>query len=173
MNIVLIGYRCSGKTSVGELLAKTLGWLFTDTDRMIEEYAGCSTESIIRDMGWGKFRSVEREIVKLISMKDRMVIATGGGIVMDRQNVENLKKNGWIIWLEAKDEILKRRMENDSSNGNTRAPILGVDSLEEINTVLGQRKPLYREMGDTSIDCSNLTIMETVDIIIEGLPEGI
>jgi shikimate kinase len=92
VNIVLIGYRCSGKTAVGKILAKELGRDFLDMDALIEENARCSIETIISQNGWNHFRGIERGLTEEVSSKDNLVIATGGGIVMDEENVKNLKK---------------------------------------------------------------------------------
>jgi shikimate kinase len=173
MNIVLIGYRCTGKTSVGEALARELRRDFADTDRLIEKKVGRSTESFIYEMGWDNFRGIERQMVDEISKKDKMVIATGGGVVMDERNIASLKENGWVVWLKAQEDILRKRMEKDNIGGNKRTPIMGSNSLEEIKKVLELRKPLYSRMGDASIDCGTLTVAETVDLILEQLPEGI
>ena len=97
MNIVLIGYRCSGKTEVGKILARELGMGFIDTDLLIEENTGCSIESIVSEKGWDHFRKIERKTIAEVSEKDNVAIATGGGVVMDRNNVHNLNRNGFIV----------------------------------------------------------------------------
>ena len=107
MNIVLIGYRCSGKTAVGKIVARELGRNFLDMDALIEENAGCSIETIISRKGWDHFREIEKRLVEEVSRKDNLIIATGGGVVVDEGNVKNLRKNGWIVWLNGKAEVLK------------------------------------------------------------------
>ena len=99
MNIVLIGYRCTGKSSIGELLSRRLKWGFVDTDELIEREAGLNIEDIVAKKGWDEFRRIEKEVVKKVSCFDSFVIATGGGVVLDPENVSRLQKNGWIIWL--------------------------------------------------------------------------
>ena len=100
MNIVLIGYRCSGKTVVGKILARDLGRDFLDTDEKIEENTGSSIETIISREGWNHFRDVEKRVIEEVSSRDHLVISTGGGVVVDRGNRENLKRNGWLVWLD-------------------------------------------------------------------------
>ena len=118
MNIVLIGYRCSGKTAIGKMLVRELRRGFLDTDSLIEKNTGCSIEMIISRHGWDHFREIEKRLVEEVSRGDNLVIATGGGVVMDKENVKNLKKNGWIVWLKGKSEVLKARMDNEQkSNG--------------------------------------------------------
>lgn len=158
---------------MGQALATALGREFADTDRLIEKKCGCSTESLIYERGWQEFRRVERDVVMEISKKDNLVIATGGGVVLNHKNVDNLKRNGWVVWLQAEDEILKKRMECDHVSGIDRAPLMGQDSLGEIKQVLELRNPLYSKMEDASVDCSTLKIEDAVDVIIKNLPEGI
>ena len=78
MNIVLTGYRCSGKTSVGKILAKKLGRKFLDTDELIEEHSGCPIDKIIRSRGWNYFREIEKAVIKKAVREDNLVMATGG-----------------------------------------------------------------------------------------------
>ncbi|MBW1800366.1 MAG: shikimate kinase, partial [Deltaproteobacteria bacterium] len=120
MNLVLIGYRCSGKTEVGKKLARELGADFLDTDALVEQRAGCTIDHIITGKGWGAFREMERELIEELSEKDHLIIATGGGAVMDEANVSQLKRNGWLIWLKGSAEALKKRMTADHRSVSTR-----------------------------------------------------
>jgi shikimate kinase len=172
MNIILVGFRCSGKTSVGKALAKELDREFFDTDILIERHSGCSVDLLIEKKGWENFRDIEREVIGEVSMKDNLVIATGGGIVMNQENIRNLKKNGWVIWLKAEEDTIRKRMTRDDKVGNARPPIMGSDSLEEIHKVLKIRKPLYNSMCDMSVDCDTISVDEIMDSIVKVLPEG-
>nr|NIR15922.1 shikimate kinase [Desulfobacterales bacterium] len=120
MNIVLIGYRCSGKTVVGKTLARELGKEFLDTDALIEENAGRTIERMISTKGWDHFRETEKRLVEEVSRRNNLVIATGGGIVMDEENVKNLKQNGWIVWLKGKPDVLRERMAKEQGSGKVR-----------------------------------------------------
>jgi shikimate kinase len=160
MNIVLIGYRCSGKTAVGEILAYELEMDFLDTDQMIEERVCCSIEALIALKGWEHFRTVEKGLIQEISVRDNLVMATGGGVVMDEGNVKNLKENGWIVWLHARPEVLKERMGNDRRSGKQRPSLTGADPLEEIEPVLRLRRPLYERAGNLIVDTSGLSVHE-------------
>ena len=171
MNIVLIGYRCSGKTVVGEILARDLGREFLDTDVRIEEKAGRSIETMISTQGWDPFRETEKRLVEEVSRRNNLVIATGGGIVMDEENVKNLKQNGWLVWLKGKPEVLKERMAKEQGSGRVRPSLTGVDPLEEIREVLNAREPFYERAGDLVVDTSNLSIRDAADLIIENLPK--
>jgi shikimate kinase len=171
MNIVLIGYRCSGKTVVGKILASELGKAFLDTDALIEERSGRSIETMISTKGWDPFRETEKRLVEEVSRKNNLVIATGGGIVMEEENVKNLKQNGWVVWLKGKPEVLKERMAKEQGSGRVRPSLTGVDPLEEIREVLNAREPFYERAGDLVVDTSTLSIRDAADLIIENLPK--
>jgi shikimate kinase len=171
MNIVLIGYRCSGKTAVGKILANELGRDFLDTDVLIEERACCSIETLISTKGWDHFREIEKGLVEEISMRDGLVIATGGGVVMDEENVKNLKENAWIIWLNGRPGVLKDRMGKEQRSGKGRPSLTGADPLVEIEQVLSIRRPLYEQAGDLMVDTSNLSIRKTAALIMKNLPK--
>ena len=166
MNIVLIGYRCSGKSTVGKIIAKKLKRDFLDTDVMIEEEAGSSIEEIISIDGWEHFREVEKCIIKTVSGSSNLVLATGGGIVMDVDNVKNLKKGGFIVWLRGDIDVLRARMEKDHRSGNKRPSLTGEDPVKEIRKVLDIRDPLYSQAGDFVVDTSCLSLQEVADSII-------
>ncbi|MGD9034170.1 MAG: shikimate kinase [Desulfobacteraceae bacterium] len=171
MNIVLIGYRCSGKTVVGKTLARELGKEFLDTDTLIEENEGRSIETMISTKGWDHFRVTEKRLVKEVSRRKNLVIATGGGIVMDDENVKKLKQNGWVVWLKGKPEVLKERMAKEQRSGRIRPSLTGTDPLEEIKEVLSIRKPFYERAGDLVVDTSSLSIKDAAELIIKNLPE--
>jgi shikimate kinase len=172
MNIVLIGYRCSGKTVVGKTLARELGREFLDTDALIEEKAGRSIETMISTKGWDCFRETEKSLVEEVSRRNNLVIATGGGIVMDEENVKNLKQNGWVVWLEGKPHVLRERMAKEQGSGKVRPSLTGADPLEEIKDVLSVRRPFYERAGDLAVDTSNLSVGEAAALIVKNLPEG-
>jgi shikimate kinase len=171
MNIVLIGYRCSGKTVVGKTLADKLQKDFIDTDTLIEENAGSAIETIIAEKGWRFFREIEKKMIAEVSEKHNQVIATGGGASMDTDNVKCLKRNGWIVWLNGRPEVLAVRMTTDQRRGRVRPTLTGVDPLKEISALLSVRAPFYEQASDFKIDTSTLTPRETADLIINNLPE--
>jgi shikimate kinase len=173
MNIVLIGYRCSGKTVIGKMLVRELKRSFLDTDSLIEKNTGCSIEMIISRHGWDYFREIEKRMVEEVSSGDNLVIATGGGVVMDKENVRNLKENGWIVWLKGESEVLKARMDNEQRSGKTRPSLTEADPLEEIKQVLEARTPLYEQAANLVVDTTTLSLMEVTSSIIKALPKGL
>jgi len=171
MNIVLIGFRCSGKTVVGKMVAREMGRDFVDTDELIEVDTGYSIEKIISTKGWPCFRRIEKKVIKKVAQKNNLVIATGGGVVMDKENLKNIKKNGWTVWLDANPEVLKQRMFKEKNGGIVRPSLTGDDPLEEIQQVLDVRRPLYKEAANIVIDSTVLYPLEVADSIIGALPK--
>ena len=172
MNIVLIGYRCSGKTEVGKILASKLRRDFVDTDELIEENTACSIESIVSSKGWRYFREIERGLIGEVGSRDNLVIATGGGVVMDQENVDNLRRNGWIVWLNGNAGALKERMDRDQISGKIRPSLTGAGPLQEIEEVLRMRKPLYQEAYDLAVDTTTLSVKQAAALIVKSLPEN-
>ena len=171
MNIVLIGYRCSGKTEVGKILARELEKDFLDTDELIEDNAGCSIEAIISRDGWNHFREIEKSLIEKVSRRNNLIIATGGGVVIDEDNVKNLKKNAWIVWLNGESEVLRERMDKEQRSGKIRPSLTGEDSLEEIKQVMDVRIPLYEKTATFVVDTSTVTSAEVAALIIKNIPK--
>jgi len=168
-NIVLTGYRCSGKTSVGKIIADRTGMAFYDTDELIKKSAGQSIEKIVELNGWDRFREIEKTVIRDASGLENAVIATGGGVVMADENIMNLKKNGYIIWLEGGVGILMNRMEKDMDTGNARPSLTGVDPVAETRKVLEMRNPLYRRAADLAINTDRLSPDEVAERIIRAV----
>lgn len=169
MNIILVGYRCSGKTVVGKLLADRFDRDFIDTDILIEETEGSSIESMVGNKGWDYFREVESNVVEKVSAMDNLIIATGGGVVMNEENVKNLKENGIVVWLKADVDILKERMDRDQDLGQVRPSLTGEDPVAEIRKVLDMRNPLYQRAGDFEVDTGSSNIRQVADVIIANI----
>jgi shikimate kinase len=170
MNLVLVGYRCSGKSEVGKLLAARLHRELLDTDALIESHAGCSIESIVAGQGWERFRDIERTVVAEVSRRDNLVIATGGGVILDERNVGNLRANGFLVWLKADAEVLRQRMYGDETSGRTRPSLTGTDPLKEIKEVLRVRTPLYERAAHLTVATDRVAVEGVVERIIRGLP---
>jgi len=171
MNIVLIGYRCSGKTVVGKLLAHALSRFFVDTDAAIEEDAGASIESIVSERGWASYREMEKAFVQKLAGEENLVIATGGGIVLDKENVRLLQKGGWIVWLQGSPEVLRERMARDMQSGRQRPSLSGVDPLQEVERVLEERSGFYEQAGDYMVRTDHQTPEAVADMILGAIPQ--
>ena len=142
MNIVLIGYRGSGKSRVGRRLASRKGSKFIDTDDLIESKEG-KISDIVKSHGWDYFRAIEKRMIEEISREDNLVVALGGGAVLDADNVVNLERNGLIIWLKADPEVLRKRMKGDHRTHISRPTLTGKGTVQELEEVMAYRGPFY------------------------------
>ncbi len=157
MNIALIGYRGSGKSAVGKLLAARLGMAFCDTDELIVAQAGKSIREIFAAGGEPAFRALERDAVAQAAAQDNTVIAAGGGVVLDPANVAALKRNAKIVWLSAPAEVLYQRITADITSQHTRPNLTASGGLEEVKRLLALRTPLYQSAADITVDAGNQT----------------
>jgi shikimate kinase len=164
-NIVLIGFKKSGKTTLGKLLAKTLAKPFIDTDAWIEElyFRGRlekkSVYEIYKDVGEDFFRSLESLVIGAVAEEKGVVIATGGGSLLSKNNTEALKKNGFFVFLDAPLDLLEKRIRSSSSylNGKTLAPL-----FEE-------RRKLCLQWADLQVLTGKKNGREILTEIIEGI----
>jgi len=172
MNIILIGYRGSGKSAVGKILAKELGLKLVDTDRVLEEKIACTIDRYVAENGWDAFRMVEKMVVRSVSGQDNRVIATGGGVVLDRENVHHLKASGWVVWLQAGVSTLHERMARDEQSGLLRPGLTGESPLGEIEEILSQRTPLYAKACDHVVNTDQKSIRAVSREIMKAMPKA-
>ena len=171
MNVVLIGYRCAGKTLTGRELAARLERPFVDTDAWVVREAGMPVKDIVRKEGWERFRDLESRVIRLAAGRDDLVVSTGGGAVLRPENVRRLRANGWLVWIHAGESTLRLRMARDVENEDQRPGLHGKDPIHEIASVLRRRAPLYEKAGDLRLDTDTLSPSETVDRILASMPE--
>lgn len=173
MNIILIGYRGSGKSTVGSKLAACLKMRFVDTDDLIEERQGVPINDIVKSHGWDHFRKLEKSIIEEISKGNHLIIAPGGGAVLDADNVKALRRNGFIIWLKADRQTLLKRMNKDPGTNARRPTLTGKGTLEELQEVISSREPLYEGVSEIQIDTSMLAVDAVVESILTVLKEKV
>ncbi|MGD0275772.1 MAG: shikimate kinase [Syntrophales bacterium] len=170
--IVLIGYRASGKTSVGSELAEKLVVPFFDTDELVFKFTGRTVKQIVEDEGWEAFREAECRVIRKLAEPGSFVIALGGGVVMDEKNVEILKKNAFFIWLSADIEKIMERMIKDGYTESQRPALSDKDSVSEVEKILRERIPVYKRTADWTIDTSEYTVGEITGEIILAVEKG-
>ncbi|KAE9637241.1 shikimate kinase [Defluviitalea raffinosedens] len=164
-NIVLIGFMGSGKSTTGKVLAQRIHYSFIDSDEFIESKIKMSISDYFIQYGEDQFRSLEEDIISQIALTSNTVIATGGGIVKNPNNILNLKSNGIIIYLKGSPEHIFERLKYD-----TTRPLLNTENkLETIKSLLKQRSPLYESASDIIIDIDNKSIDEVVVSILERM----
>jgi len=163
-NLILIGFMGTGKTEVGRLLAESLNRRLADTDQIVTEREGLSVRNIFAGRGEAYFRRREAEVVAELSAQKGLVVATGGGVVLDRENVRLLKENGFLVWLDADVAVLQNRLA-----GDTTRPLLsgGKDMVE----LYRMREQIYRDAADVRVDTTGkapLTVASEILEIIRG-----
>ncbi|OQX26239.1 MAG: hypothetical protein BWK80_11555 [Desulfobacteraceae bacterium IS3] len=166
MNIFLIGYRCTGKTSAGKALAEKLGQTFADSDSEIVKEQGMSVAEMVSAQGWDFFREKEQLVIRRLCAGDRQVLATGGGVILNPENVKNMRQSGIVVWLKALPETIKQRILNDEATSHLRPSLTAKGLTEEIEDVLSIRTPLYEGAMNFSVDTDQAGIDEICRIII-------
>lgn len=163
-NIVLIGFMGSGKSSVGKILAKKMDRVFLDLDEWIERKEGLKISKIFEKNGEQYFRALEKEAVRFVSSYENRVITTGGGVVLDPENLENLRQNGIIVSLIATPETIFERVKNSKHR-----PLLDVDDkLEKIRKLYDERISLYQK-ADYQFKTDGLAAQEVAGLIFDKL----
>lgn len=137
-NIILIGFMGTGKTVTGHALAERTGMELVDMDSIIEERAGTPISEIFATKGEPEFRKMERELAHELSQREGLIISTGGGVVLNPDNLTDFGKNGLVVCLTASPATIFQRLEN-----NTTRPLLSGDKKEQIGALLKTRQPLY------------------------------
>ncbi len=171
MHLFLIGYRGSGKTTVARLLADRLQRNWVDSDVWIEQHAGRTIREIFAEDGETGFRDWETQAIQQISSNPQpLVIALGGGAILREQNRRLLRELGHTVWLQAEPEQLARRIAGDQTTADRRPSLTGLGVLEEIQTVLKAREPLYREAAQWIIQTASLSPEDVADTLIEQVP---
>jgi shikimate kinase len=168
-NLVLIGYRATGKTSVGARLAEVLQRPFLDLDQVLVREAGRSVADIVAQGGWGEFRRLEKELVARYRDSRGQVLATGGGVVLDPDNVAALRKNGILIWLTADPAAIQARLAQDQPRDANRPSLTGGDTILEVAAVLEERAPLYQAAAQMSIDTTHRSVAQVVKLVLAAL----
>jgi shikimate kinase len=156
-NIYLIGYRGVGKSTVAPLVSSRLGsdWAWVDLDGEIEREAGCSIKQIFDSSGETAFRDFEQQSLETIANQERLVVATGGGIVGRPANLELLRL-GYVVWLTAKPMKIERRLNGDRSTQQRRPNLTSQGGLDEIVELLAQRTPLYQSLAELTLTTDDL-----------------
>jgi shikimate kinase len=166
MNIVLIGLRGSGKTTVGKILAQKLGRELVETDELIVRKTGLTIPEIVAKYGWGKFRDIEEEVTGQVAKLDNIINASGGGVVTREKNIVRLKKKGVLVWLQASVDTLVEHTGEDSQ----RPPLAGGRTgREDMEITFKERTQLYQQAADLSVDTEDKTPEEVAEAIINLL----
>lgn len=164
MNLILIGYRGTGKSVVGRIVAQRLKMDYVGMDARIVDRAGISIPEIVKRHGWSWFRDLESELAAELAQRDNLVIDTGGGVIERPENIAALKASGRIVWLIASVETIVARIQDD-----TQRPALveGKTFTEEVAEVLAARHAKYKNASQYQIATDELTPEQVADEIME------
>ena len=169
-NISLIGFSATGKTVVAQKVAECLHWTFIDTDDEIVRLSGKTIPEIFKQDGEAKFRQLEQKVLKQACHQEQVVIATGGGAIIDPQNQNLILETSVVVCLEARPETIYRRLRHDtlySANPVVRPLLAGDNPLERIKQLKAKRQPYYA-IADWTVNTDNLTIDEVSQEVIKG-----
>ena len=140
-----------------------------DLDEVLVGEAGRSIAELVAEEGWPGFRRREKELVARWGGRPGQVLAPGGGVVLDPENVRILREHGLVIWLYAEPAILSQRLRQDQSSSDFRPSLTGADPVAEMARVLAEREPLYRAAAHLVLDTKGLSIPEVVRRILEKI----
>jgi len=168
-SIALIGFMGTGKTAVGKALAAKLGREFVELDSFIEQKAGKSIPEIFQQDGEIGFRELEIEATKEVSDQKNAIIACGGGAVLNKINIDRLRKECVIVYLTASPEVILKRTSNDK---NERPLLKVADRAPQIKELLRFRQPYYERAADIKIDTSKLNINSVAERIMTKVREN-
>ncbi|MDX1777106.1 MAG: shikimate kinase [Desulfobulbales bacterium] len=170
--IILTGYRATGKSAIGKILADLLGFGFVDTDQAIENMQGETIAEMVSRGGWDLFRRKEEDMLLQLSRSKHNVIASGGGSVIHKNAWQKLRKNALVVWLTADVNTICRRLAADSNTDDQRQPLTEMGTMDEIAMVLSERQPLYEQSSDITINTEGKTPEQVADIIMAELKQG-
>jgi len=171
-HVVLIGFRGSGKSTVGPLLAARLVVPFIDTDEQVEQAAGKTISEIFHADGEPAFRDHERKIIVRACRREPHVIAVGGGAVMDDGNVDALRQAGAIVWLTASSMTLRRRIAADPTSRSGRPDLTPGGGPADVGRLLRARRRRYRQIADHRLDTTGIEPSTAADRIVMWLRRG-
>lgn len=127
-------------------------------------------DSYVTQYGWNDFRNVERTVINESASSDNVVIATGGGAVMNHMNVQKLRRNGWVVWLDAGAAAIRERMARAQQLGHIRPPLSENDPLEEVDIMLRERRAAYEQASDWTLRTDTRSPQEVERAIMRALP---
>ena len=161
-NIVLIGMPGSGKSTVGVLLAKIIGYGFLDSDLLIQASEGKKLYEIIRDNGAEYFNAAENRVNSEI-IADNTVIATGGSVVYGNKAMQHLKEIGTVVYLKVPLPVIENRINNIATRG------VVMKAGETIEDLYNQRTPLYEKYADITVECNDTSLTQNAEKIAKAL----
>lgn len=168
MKLALVGYRGSGKTAVARELSARLGCPWFDADEELEARAGRTIKQIFAVDGEAAFRDLEEQITAELLGRDKFILATGGGVILRAANRRRLQA-AQVVWLSARPETLYARIHGDPTTASRRPNLTAAGGMAEIADLVDQRRPLYNEVSDYSVETDQKSPPEIADEILSLL----
>ena len=168
-SIALIGFRATGKSTVGQILAQELGRTFADMDERLVAVLGQDIQDWVRSHGWESFREAESDLLETLASVKEMVVSTGGGVIIRPSNREILRNRFLVVWLRASPETVHSRLTRDPKSEAFRPALTPLPLKEEIEHLLSERSPWYAETADLILETDVLSPRECVEIVLEFL----
>lgn len=154
---------------MARLIAEKIGWDFVDADELLMKNAGETVADIVSKGGWSIFRKLEKETLKAICLNKRQVVATGGGVVTDEENIDLMKQHGTVVWLRAAPETILSRMSQDTQTSHLRPSLTDYDLKSEIEATLQERTPMYANAMTVEVDTDSKTLPEISSEVVSIL----
>lgn len=162
LNIVLVGFMGSGKTTIGRLIAQRLGFQFVDSDAVIVERAGMQVAEIFSKHGEAWFRDSESSTLESLHVLQRSVISTGGGAVLREHNRPLLRQLGFVVWLTASEDVIFERISR-----NKKRPLLQTPNPRQtVHDLLEQRRDIYAEVAQFTVETTHLSHEKAAETVI-------
>ncbi len=171
--ILLIGFRGSGKTTIAKALAEALNLPFIDADEEIEKREGKSIGEIVKALGWAYFRNLEREFVRSLQGKEDLVCALGGGAILHQKEIEDLKRESLILWINASLEEIKKRLKGDVKTSSQRPPLTDLSWEEELTKLYYEREPYYEKFSHLKVETEAKALEDLLKDIINLLKKEV
>jgi shikimate kinase len=169
IHLYLTGYRGCGKSTLSKLLGSRLSRPIVDTDELIESKAGVTIASIFDSVGEDGFRDLESVVISEVSERSEPhVIALGGGAILRDTNRELIRQSGWVAWLRASPSTLAMRIAKDATTNARRPPLSKLGVVEEIETVLARRTPLYQAVAHASFSSDTVELEQLADEVFRS-----
>lgn len=168
MNVYLIGYRGSGKSSLARRLGQRLHWNWRDADELLEAEAGTSIARIFAEQGETAFRDLESRVIARLAAADQTVVALGGGAVLRDENCRAIQP-GVVVWLRASVDTLAARISQDPTTAERRPNLTSGGGRQEIERLLALRTPRYQTVADFAVTTDGRTLDQIADEVLDGL----
>lgn len=172
MKVILMGYRATGKSSIGRLLSRKLKIPFADTDELVEAATGMPIKELVAREGWDAFRKKETEAIASLQGTGPGVVATGGGALLSEANRVMLKEMGFMIYLKTPLDTIVERLEKDAREFCSRPQFTSENLTAETLAVMAQRVPVYEAAAEYTVDTAGKSIIQVGEDIYGHLLEA-